>query len=53
MDDMNTHIEKVLKHNYKELARLKKRLKEIEEIINIFEGLKRGDLYDRLQQNVD
>ena len=43
MEDMQKYIDKVLKHYYKKLAKLKKELKETEDIITVFEELKRGE----------
>ena len=43
MKDMQKYIDKVLKHYYKKLAKLKKELKETEDIITVFEELKRGE----------
>jgi hypothetical protein len=43
MENSEIYIEKVLKHYYKKLAKLKKELKETEDIITVFEELKRGE----------
>ena len=43
MKDMQKYIDKVLKHYYKKIAKLKKALKETEDIITVFEELKRGE----------
>lgn len=43
MENSAVYIEKVLKHYYKKLAKLKKELKETEDIITVFEELKRGE----------
>jgi hypothetical protein len=48
MENSEIYIEKVLKHYYKKLAKLKKELKETEDIITVFEELKRGENDDRL-----
>ena len=43
MENSEIYIEKVLKHYYKKLAKLKKELKETEDITKVFEELKRGE----------
>lgn len=43
MENSAVYIEKVLKHYYKKFAKLKKELKETEDIITVFEELKRGE----------
>ena len=43
MENSAVYIEKALKHYYKKLAKLKKELKETEDIIKVFEELKRGE----------
>ena len=44
MKKSEIYIEKVLKHYYNKHDKLKKELKKTEEIINIFEQVKRGDI---------
>jgi aspartate carbamoyltransferase regulatory subunit len=39
MENSEIYIEKVLKHYYKKLAKLKKELKETEDIIKVFESI--------------
>lgn len=46
MENSAVYIEKVLKHYYKKLAKLKKELKETEETIKAFENMKRGETDD-------
>ena len=48
MENVKEYIEPVLIHYYKKLDKLKKELKQTEDMIKAFEDMKRGENDDRL-----